>query len=76
MECQEIVRQILCNWAQTLQIDGQSGESFLTSEDIDRLNIVLISIIKPSRIGVLTYSAFEQLRNLKAGFTKIKILIL
>ncbi|MBI5021789.1 MAG: hypothetical protein HZB59_10145 [Ignavibacteriales bacterium] len=73
MNRQYIIRQILYNWTRTLQIEEQSGESFITSEDIDRLNDELISIVEPPRISLLVNSVLERIRNLKARITGIKI---
>jgi len=73
MNRQYIVRQILYNWTRTLHIDEQSGESFITSEDIDRLNDELISIIESQRISLLLNRIFEQIRSLKVKITGIKI---
>lgn len=73
MKRQFMIRQILYNWTRTLQIEEQSGESFITSEDIDRLNNELISIIEPPRISLLLNRIFEQIRNLKVRITGIKI---
>lgn len=37
MKYEHLIHQILYTWIGTLQIDGESGESIVTLEDIDRL---------------------------------------
>lgn len=74
MKHQYIVRQILYNWTRTLPIDEQSGESFVSTEDIDRLSDELISVVKPLRRSFLTHHIYEYLRNLNSKITRNKIL--
>ncbi len=38
MNCNHLIYQILHTWIDSLEIDGQSGESIVTIEDIDRLH--------------------------------------
>jgi len=73
LERRHILRQMLHNWTQTLQIDEQSGESFITTEDIDRLNHELISVIEPSRISVFAHYISGQIRNLKVRIARVSI---
>lgn len=44
MKHQYLIQQILYNWKLTLPIEDQTGESIVTTDDINRLNQELISI--------------------------------
>ena len=50
MEQNQIIRQVLCNWVYSLPIDGHSGESIVTIDDVEHLVEELTSRCSPATV--------------------------